>query len=60
MQTIKSFTHQDDTKEVDITYYGMIAVDLPNGLKKGDELNFAGKSIFRFLNGKIISLTDIS
>jgi hypothetical protein len=59
-QTIKSFTHQDDETEIEIDYNSILAVDLPNGLKKGDELNLQGKSIFKFSGNKIIELTDIS
>lgn len=59
-QTVTSFEHRDNETEVQINYYAVLAVDLPNGLKKGDELHLKGKSIFRFNDDKIISLTDIS
>lgn len=59
-QTLKSFNHKDDETEINIAYYAVLAVDLPNGLLKRDELNIEGKSIFKFRNGKIISITDIS
>ena len=59
-QTIKSFKHLGDETEIEIDYYAILAMDFPNGLKKGDELKLKGKSIFRFLNNKIIKLTDIS
>ena len=35
-------------------------MDFPNGLKKGQELNLIGKSIFEFDGDKIIKLTDVS
>jgi hypothetical protein len=35
-------------------------MDFPNGLKKGNELILKGKSVFKFLDNKIIKLTDIS
>jgi hypothetical protein len=38
----------------------VLAKDLPNGLKKGQELNLSGKSIFKFSGNKITSLTDLS
>lgn len=60
MQTIKSWTHQDNLIEIEIDYYAVLAIDLPNGLKKGDKLNLQGKSIFKFSGDKIIELTDIS
>ncbi len=59
-QTIKSWTHQDNSTEIDIEYHAVLAIDLPNGLKKGDNLNLQGKSIFKFSGDKIIELTDIS
>lgn len=59
-QTIASFEHKSDEVEVEIDYYAILAMDFPNGLKKGDELKLKGKSIFKFLDDKIIKLTDIS
>lgn len=59
-QTIKSFKHTANQTEIDIAYYAVLAIDLPNGMKKGDELNLTGKSIFKFLGDKINELTDIS
>jgi hypothetical protein len=58
--TIKSFKHLDNETETEIDYYAILAIDLPNGLKKGQELNLKGKSIFKFLGNKISELTDIS
>ena len=59
-QTIKSWTHQDNLTEIEIEYNAVLAIDIPNGLKKGDNLNLEGKSIFKFAGDKIIELTDIS
>lgn len=59
-QTITSFEHRNNETEVHIDYYAVLAVDLLNGLKKGDELNLRGKSIFQFSGEKIIALTDSS
>jgi hypothetical protein len=59
-QTIKSFKHTANQTEIDIAYYAVLAIDLPNGMKRGDELNLTGKSIFKFLGDKINELTDIS
>lgn len=50
----------DDSVEVDIDYMGVIAHDLPTGLKQGDKIEIQGKSIFTFLDYKIIKLRDIS
>ncbi len=59
-QTIKSFTHQIDETIVDIEYCGLLAMDFPEGLKRGDEINLKGRSIFKFRGDRIIRLTDIS
>jgi hypothetical protein len=59
-QTIKSYSHLENRTEIAIEYCAVLAMDLPNGLKKGQELNLSGKSIFEFDGDKIIKLTDIS
>lgn len=59
-QTIKSFKHSDSETEIEIEYYAVLAIDFPNGLKSGQELNLTGKSIFKFSDDKINKLTDIS
>jgi hypothetical protein len=59
-QTIKSYLHCNNETEIEIDYYAILAMDFPNGLKKGDELQLKGKSIFKFSGDKIIKLTDIS
>jgi len=59
-QTVRSFVHKNDETEIEIDYVAILAIDFPNGLKKGDELKLNGKSKFQFLEDKIIRLTDIS
>jgi hypothetical protein len=59
-QTIKSFLHEKEEITIEVDYYAKLAIDFPNGLKKGDELRLAGKSIFTFLGDKVIRLKDIS
>lgn len=60
-QTIKSFSHREQQTEIEIDYIATLAMDFPNGLKKGEELRLSGKSVFEFSeNGKIRKLTDIS
>ena len=59
-QTIRSVAHQGDEVMVEIEYHAVLATDLPNGMKRGDELSLKGKSIFRFERDKIISIRDIS
>ena len=59
-QTITNINFTPTQTEVAIDYEGVLAVDLPNGLKAGDKLELKGKSIFRFEDNKIILLEDIS
>lgn len=59
-QIIKSFVHSENRTEIVIDYHAILGMDFPNGLKKGQDLNLAGKSIFEFKEGKIIKLIDIS
>lgn len=59
-QTIRSYSHQSNQTEIEIDYRAVLAVDLPNGLQKGDELKMQGRSVFEFSGNKIVKLTDIS
>ena len=54
-QTIVECSAIDDNIEVIIDYEGILAVDLPNGLKTGDKLELIGKSVFRIKDGKNIT-----
>jgi hypothetical protein len=45
---------------VAIAYEAELAIDLPNGMKAGDRLSLAGRSEFRFRDGKISHLVDHS
>lgn len=60
-QSIESMTHTHSSTEIVINYRAIATMDFPNGLKKGDEINLKGKSIFEFsADGKIRRLTDIA
>lgn len=60
-QSIESITQSDSSTEIMINYRAIAAVNFPSGLKKGDEINLKGKSVFEFsADGKIIRLTDVS
>ena len=59
-QTIISFRHHAQLTEVEIIFHAVLAADFPNGLRKGEELNLKGKSVFRFSGDKILELKDIS
>lgn len=58
-QNITSVKHSEDQTEIEIDYYAVLAADMPNGLKKGNEFRLTGKSIFKFSDDRIIELTDI-
>ena len=60
-QSIETMTHNIDSTEISINYRAIAAMDFPNGLKKGDEVNLKGKSVFEFsTDGKISKLTDMT
>ena len=59
-QVIDSFEGQGSRAVASITFYAVVAKDLPNGLKKGQVLNLSGRSEFEFQDGAISKITDIS
>ena len=59
-QTIEKIVFTEDGCEIDIDYRAKLAADLPNGLRAGEKINLKGKSKFRFANGKITEIRDIS
>ena len=59
-QTSIHISHLEETSETEIQYWAVLAMDFPNGLKKGQIIELQGKSIFEFEEGKISRLTDIS
>lgn len=59
-QKITFIKHDNERTEIEIDYSATLAADFPNGLKKGDKLELKGKSIFKFLDNKIVEIIDIS
>ena len=59
-QTINHIQITDNTAEVTIDYFGVLAQDLPNGLKAGDTIQLQGKSVFSIKGDKIVKLLDES
>ncbi len=59
-QTVTHFESADDQARIDVEFVGVLAIDLPNGLKKGQTLKVVGRSEFTFKDGKIFKITDIS
>lgn len=59
-QEITSFSRPLDSVEVEINYRGTFAIDLSDQIRKGDDIELKGKSVFKFKDEKIIQLTDMS
>lgn len=59
-RSIKTFEAKEDHASIDIDYAGVLAVDLPNGMKVGETLQLTGRSDFIFQDQKIYRLTDYS
>lgn len=58
-QTIMSYSEMGNRATIEVAYTGVLAIDLPEGMKAGDSLILAGKSEFAFRDGKICSLRDV-
>lgn len=59
-QTITSFRTKDDQVFIDVAYEGVLASDLPNGMKAGETLTLNGRSEFEFKESKIARIVDYS
>lgn len=59
-QRIVNLEFHQDHVEVIIAFHGILAMDLPGGLKAGERIDLEGRSIFNFRDDKIISLQDFS
>ena len=59
-QKITSYTELDDTVNAEINFRGILAIELPNGLKSGENLVMNGKSKYVFKDNLIIFLIDES
>jgi hypothetical protein len=57
-QNHESIQHRETESEVAISFWAIAAMDLPNGIKKGQEIELKGKSIFRFSGKKISAIQD--
>ncbi len=57
-QEITRFESDGNTAAVDISYEGVLASDLPNGMNAGDMLRLEGRSEFGFLDSKTHRITD--
>lgn len=59
-QRIESWNFNNHVVTIEISYQVTLAIDLPNGMKKGNMLTLKGISEFVFEDHEIISLRDIS
>lgn len=60
-QTVSRWEAIDDKSfAIEVAYEGVLAADLPNGMRKGETLRLKGRSEFEFRDGKIYRITDIS
>ncbi|MNT67830.1 hypothetical protein D3C72_2060010 [compost metagenome] len=59
-QTVTDYIVIDDKAEAQIEYEGILAVDLPNGLKAGDKIQLKGKSVFQIKENKLSLIEDYS
>jgi ketosteroid isomerase-like protein len=57
-QVITRMDFKGEEVEVNISFRGVLAVDLPNGQHAGDKVELNGRSVFRFAGEKIIDLKD--
>ena len=58
-QRILKMEEKGDWIEVTIDYKATLAIDFPDGSKKGDPLALKGTSMYQFKGDKIIRLVDI-
>lgn len=59
-QTITRLDIRGEAATAEIDYHGVLAVDLPNGMKAGDTLRLQGRSEFEFRDGKLSRISDYS
>ncbi len=59
-QLLKTFEARGNSASITVDYVGILAIDLPNGLKAGETLQLTGYSDFTFRDQKIYELTDYS
>jgi ketosteroid isomerase-like protein len=59
-QTVLAFESGNGQVAVSVAFRAVPVVDLPGGMKRGQELKLTGRTEFRFKAGKIRRITDIS
>ncbi|MDY6939973.1 MAG: nuclear transport factor 2 family protein [Cyanobacteriota bacterium] len=59
-QTVRVFEANEKGAAIEVSYEGVLAADLPNGMKAGEILQLNGRSEFEFKEGKISRIVDRS
>ena len=59
-QTMIKFQSNADEASIEVVYEGVLASDLPNGMKTGETLHLNGQSVFKFRDGMIYRIKDVS
>ncbi len=59
-QNITSYTFNGDNAIVNVKYEAIVAKDIPNGPKAGEQMAIDGKTEFNFCDGKLKQITDYS
>ena len=59
-QKILDWHQEEDDIKIDIGYTAILAMDFPNGMKKGDTLELTGASTFTFDGDQITRIVDES
>lgn len=57
-QTVVNAITVADTTLIEVDYHATMAMDLPNGWKKGEEISLKGRSLFDLKDGQILRLVD--
>ncbi len=59
-QTAVEWSFDENVVTVHISYYAVLAADLPNGLQAGQVLRLKGQSVFHFTGNHITKIIDRS
>jgi ketosteroid isomerase-like protein len=59
-QTVTAFDASGAGAAIEVDYEGVLASDLPNGMKTGETLRLTGRSEFAFEDGTISRIRDVS
>lgn len=59
-QTVTALDPSGEGASIEVAYEGVLASDLPNGMKAGETLKLDGRSEFEFKEGKIYRIVDYS